>query len=143
MPHRFKKSKCHNEGPVFGDQPTKALKRSALRRHYTVLLTQLALYGSFTSFKLTTRTTRHSAVMMMDHDSEILLDIEDKELSPQVTLSPRRNSGILRICGALLAVALCAAAAVCFTINKVKLLVYSLVTDSCTYFCIMSKRLAV
>ncbi|XP_055075840.2 tumor necrosis factor a (TNF superfamily, member 2) [Misgurnus anguillicaudatus] len=53
---------------------------------------------------------------MMDHDSEILLDIEDKEVSPRRNSSSK--SGIWRICGALLAVALCAAAAVCFTFNK-------------------------
>ncbi|XP_065150504.1 tumor necrosis factor a (TNF superfamily, member 2) [Paramisgurnus dabryanus] len=54
--------------------------------------------------------------MMMEHDSEILLDIEDKELSPRRNYSSK--SGMWRICGALLAVALCAAAAVCFTFNK-------------------------
>ncbi|KAI7798481.1 tumor necrosis factor a (TNF superfamily, member 2) [Triplophysa rosa] len=52
----------------------------------------------------------------MGHESEVLLDIE--QLLPQVRRSGSSKSGIWRMCGALLAVALCAAAAVCFTFNK-------------------------
>ncbi|XP_059366289.1 tumor necrosis factor-like [Carassius carassius] len=53
---------------------------------------------------------------MMDLESQLL---EEGGLlpSPQVTVSWRK-SGVWRVCGVLLAVALCAAAAVCFTLNK-------------------------
>nr|AIL81467.1 tumor necrosis factor alpha 1 [Carassius carassius] len=53
---------------------------------------------------------------MMDLESQL---VEEGGLLPsrQVTVS-RRTSGVWRVCGVLLAVALCAAAAVCFTLNK-------------------------
>ncbi|XP_051519986.1 tumor necrosis factor-like [Myxocyprinus asiaticus] len=60
----------------------------------------------------------------MGHENQILLDLEDGVLPvPQVMVSRWKagslKSRILRVCGALLAVALCAAAAaVCFTFNK-------------------------
>ncbi|XP_051526687.1 tumor necrosis factor-like [Myxocyprinus asiaticus] len=58
----------------------------------------------------------------MGHEDQILLELEDGVLPlPQVTVSKRKagssKSSILHVCGALLAVALCAAA-VCFTFNK-------------------------
>nr|ANA78340.1 tumor necrosis factor alpha [Megalobrama amblycephala] len=60
---------------------------------------------------------------MMEHASQVVLDVEDGTLLlPRVTLSRRKagssKSGVWRVCGALLSVALCAAAAVCFTLNK-------------------------
>ncbi|XP_051992415.1 tumor necrosis factor-like [Xyrauchen texanus] len=59
----------------------------------------------------------------MSHENQILLDLEDGVLPvPQVMVSRRKagslKSSILQVCGALLAVALCAAAAVCFTYIK-------------------------
>ncbi|XP_018936088.1 tumor necrosis factor [Cyprinus carpio] len=52
---------------------------------------------------------------MMDLENQFL---EEGALPlPQVMVS-RRKSGVWRVCGVLLAVALCAAAAVCFTLNK-------------------------
>ncbi|KAF4100228.1 tumor necrosis factor-like [Onychostoma macrolepis] len=57
---------------------------------------------------------------MMDLESQFL----EKEalLLPQVMVSRRKagssKSGVWRVCGVLLTVALCAAAAVCFTLNK-------------------------
>nr|QJU71387.1 TNF2 [Carassius cuvieri x Carassius auratus red var.] len=53
--------------------------------------------------------------MMIDVESQ--LGEEGALPLPQVTVS-RRKSGVWRVCGVLLAVALCAAAAVCFTFNK-------------------------
>lgn len=50
---------------------------------------------------------------------QVLLDVD----VPQVMLvreKVRSNSGMWRTCGVLLAVALCAAAAVCFTLPKVR-----------------------
>lgn len=57
---------------------------------------------------------------MMDLESQFL---EEGALPlPQVTVSRRKadssKSGVWRVCGVLLTVALCAAAAVCFTLNK-------------------------
>ncbi|XP_016141578.1 tumor necrosis factor a (TNF superfamily, member 2) [Sinocyclocheilus grahami] len=59
---------------------------------------------------------------MMDLESQFL---EEGLLLPQVMVSRRKasgggssTSGVWRVCGVLLAVALCAAAAVCFTLNK-------------------------
>uniref|UniRef100_A0A673H8P9 Lymphotoxin-alpha n=2 Tax=Sinocyclocheilus rhinocerous TaxID=307959 RepID=A0A673H8P9_9TELE len=57
--------------------------------------------------------------VMMDLESQFL---EEGLLLPQVMVSRRKagssTSGVWRVCGVLLAVALCAAAAVCFTLNK-------------------------
>uniref|UniRef100_A0A8C1N0Q9 Tumor necrosis factor n=1 Tax=Cyprinus carpio TaxID=7962 RepID=A0A8C1N0Q9_CYPCA len=59
--------------------------------------------------------------VMMDLESQLL---EEGGLLPlpQVMVSRRKSgsskSGVWRVCGVLLAVALCAAAAVCFTLNK-------------------------
>nr|QAB07502.1 TNF-alpha [Schizothorax prenanti] len=58
--------------------------------------------------------------MMMDLESQFL---EEGALPlPQVMVSRRKvgssKSGVWRVCGVLLTVALCAAAAVCFTLNK-------------------------
>nr|ADY80577.1 tumor necrosis factor alpha [Ctenopharyngodon idella] len=60
---------------------------------------------------------------MMEHASQVVLDLEKVTLPlPRVMVSRRKagtsKSGVWRVCGALLAVALCAAAAVCFTLNK-------------------------
>nr|WEM32074.1 tumor necrosis factor alpha [Mylopharyngodon piceus] len=60
---------------------------------------------------------------MMEHASQVVLDLEEGTLPlPRVMVSRRKagssKSGVWRVCGALLAVALCAAAAVCFTLNK-------------------------
>ncbi|XDV34588.1 hypothetical protein PO909_004735 [Leuciscus waleckii] len=60
---------------------------------------------------------------MMEHESQVLLNLEEGTLPlPRVMVS-RRNanstkSGVWRVCGVFLAVTLCAAAAVCFTHNK-------------------------
>uniref|UniRef100_A0A673I2Y0 Lymphotoxin-alpha n=1 Tax=Sinocyclocheilus rhinocerous TaxID=307959 RepID=A0A673I2Y0_9TELE len=61
--------------------------------------------------------------MMMDLESQFL---EEGVLPlPEVIVSRRKasssKSGVWRVCGVLLAVALCAAAAVCFTLNKQRL----------------------
>lgn len=65
---------------------------------------------------------------MMEHASQVVLDLEKVTLPlPRVMVSRRKagtsKSGVWRVCGALLAVALCAAAAVCFTLNKVRILI--------------------
>lgn len=55
----------------------------------------------------------------MASDSQVVLDVD----APRVMLVRQKatsTSGIWRTCGVLLAVALCAAAAVCFTLNKVR-----------------------
>ncbi len=60
-------------------------------------------------------------MMMMDLESQFL-----EEGAPQVMVSRRKvassKSGVWRVCGVLLTVALCAAGAVCFTLNKVTIL---------------------
>ncbi|XP_067281730.1 tumor necrosis factor a (TNF superfamily, member 2) [Pseudorasbora parva] len=60
---------------------------------------------------------------MMEHDSQVLLDLEEGMLPlPKEMVSRRKadssKSGVWRVCGVFLAVALCAAAAVCFTLHK-------------------------
>ncbi|XP_056110461.1 tumor necrosis factor a (TNF superfamily, member 2) [Rhinichthys klamathensis goyatoka] len=60
---------------------------------------------------------------MMEHDSQVLLGLEEGTLPlPRVMVSRRKanssKSGVWRVCGVFLAVTLCAAAAVCFTLNK-------------------------
>lgn len=62
----------------------------------------------------------------MKHESRVFVDVEVEELPlPQVMVSRRKagssKSGVWRVFGVILAVALCAAAAVCFTLNKVKI----------------------
>lgn len=64
----------------------------------------------------------------MEHASQVVLDLEKVTLPLPRVMVPRRKagtskSGVWRVCGALLAVALCAAAAVCFTLNKVRILI--------------------
>ncbi|XP_051948581.1 tumor necrosis factor-like [Xyrauchen texanus] len=59
----------------------------------------------------------------MGHEDQTLLELEDLDLPlPQVTESKKKHgsskSSTLYMCGTLLAVALCAAAAVCFTFIK-------------------------
>lgn len=66
---------------------------------------------------------------MMEHSSQVLLDLEEETLpSPRVMVSRRKagtskSGGVWRVCGVLLAVALCAAAAVCFMRNEVRILI--------------------
>jgi len=65
---------------------------------------------------------------MMEHDSEVLLGLEEGTLPlPRVMVSRRKadssKSSNWRVCGVFLAVTLCAAAAVCFTLNKVRILI--------------------
>lgn len=56
----------------------------------------------------------------MASDSQVVLDVD----GPRVTIVREKaswsSSGVWRTCGVLLAVALCAAAAVCFSQNKVR-----------------------
>ncbi|XP_077052564.1 tumor necrosis factor a (TNF superfamily, member 2) [Siphateles boraxobius] len=59
----------------------------------------------------------------MEHDSQVLLGLEEGTLPlPRAMVSRRKagssKSGVWRVCGVFLAVTLCAAAAVCFTLNK-------------------------
>lgn len=75
----------------------------------------------------------------MDLKSQFL---EEGELPlPQVMVSRRKpgssRSGVWRVCGVLLAVALCAAAAVCFTLNKVTILTYTVNMLFKTHTCVL------
>lgn len=81
----------------------------------------------------------------MASDSQVVLDVD----APRVTIVRHKAtsaSAIWRTCGVLLAVALCAAAAVCFTLNKVRcvnrdvILIYSVLifTSAITWFLFLS-----
>lgn len=81
----------------------------------------------------------------MASDSQVVLDVD----APRVTIvrdKATSASAIWRTCGVLLAVALCAAAAVCFTLNKVRCvnrdmtLLYSVLifTSAITWFLFLS-----
>lgn len=68
----------------------------------------------------------------MASDSQVVLDVD----GPKVMIVREKAtsaSRVWRTCGVLLAVALCAAAAVCFTLNKVRILNRDV---TLLYFCV-------
>lgn len=84
----------------------------------------------------------------MEHESRVLLDLEEGTLPlPTVMVSRRKanstKSGVWRVCGVFLAVTLCAAAAVCFTYNKVRILIriHNIIIIALDYRCVIMRFL--